>query len=279
MINYKSPIAEEFLTTGRCESCPIIDMHAHMFDNAGCNMLVDTAARQVAQMDKNGVALAFMVSHDALYGGYPYFEEDHQAAEDFPGRFYQYVCVFDPDADPKRDIDFLESHKYAVGFKYHGDTYHVSIADPSHELYYAYADERKLPILFHTWAGSRYDGPEEAEKVLKKWHNFPFIAGHSFQRIDEAIELCKSYPNLYLELTAVLSKRGMLDAYIKAGLSDRILFGVDAPWFSYEFGIGAMLSADISDEDIKNIFYRNPLRLMKDAAIEIPKPLQKYVDL
>lgn len=278
MIRYDSPLVEEFLTTGRCESCPIIDMHAHMFDNAGCNMLVDTTARQVAQMDKNNVPLAFMISHDALYGGYSYFEADHQAAEEFPGRFYQYVGVVDPGSDPKRDIEFLESHKYAVGFKFHGDTYHVSIADESYDPYYAYADERKLPILFHTWGGSRYDGEGEAPKVLAKWHNFPFIAGHSFQRIEESIALCKAYPNLYLELTAVLSKRGMVDAYVKAGLSDRILFGVDAPWFSYEFGIGALLSADISDEDIRNILYRNPLRIMKEANIEIPESLKKFAN-
>lgn len=269
MINYDSPLTRDFLTEGRSAACPVIDMHAHMFDCYECNMLADTPEKQLAAMDRSGVKLALFCSHDSLYGGYPYFAEDLAAARRFPGRFRTYMCVFSPDCDPGRDIAFAEENRDIVaGLKFHGDTYSVPISDRRHEPYYDYADKRKLPVLFHTWAGSPNDGADEARRVLEKHRDFAFIAGHSFRgSMTDGIELALEYPNLYLELTAVLSQRGMVESFVEAGLEDRIVFGVDAPWFSYDFGIGALLSADITDEVRKKILYKNAAGILNRADI------------
>ncbi len=45
--------------------------------------------------------------------------------------------------------------------------------------------------------------------------------------------------------------------------STRIVFGADAPWFNHHYYIGSLLGADITDEDRRNICYRNAERLLK----------------
>lgn len=275
MIDYTSPLTAAFLTRGKSADCPVIDLHAHMFNCYECNMLADTAEKQLACMDRSGVQLALFCSHDCLYGGYPYYAGDLAVAKRYPDRFRMYLCVFSPDCDPGRDLAFAEENKaFVAGLKFHGDTYGVPISDKRHEPYYEYADSRRLPVLFHTWHGSPHNGETQAQKVLERYHEFAFLAGHSFRgSFTEGIRLAQEYPNLYLELTAVLSQRGMLEGFVEAGLEDRIVFGVDAPWFSYDFGIGALLSADISDEVRRKILYRNALEILSRAKLPLPEPL------
>lgn len=272
MIDYSSGLTQAFLTGGKSADCPVIDMHAHMFNCFECNMLIDTPEKQLEKMDRSGVALALFCSHDSLFGGFPYFEEDRDVVLKYPGRFRMYQCVFSPGCDYARDIEFAEENRGQVaGLKFHGDTYSVPISDPRHKPYYDYADRRKLPVLFHTWHESPYDSALEAERVLSGHGELSFIAGHSFRgSFTQGIRLAERYPNLYLELTAVLSQRGMLEGFVNAGFEDRILFGVDAPWFSYDFGIGALLSADISDEARRKILYKNALKILRRADIDMP---------
>jgi len=55
----------------------------------------------------------------------------------------------------------------------------------------------------------------------------------------------REFPNLYLEL------------FVEKAGSHKILFGTDLHWFDPHYYIGAILSADISDEARRDIFYRN----------------------
>jgi predicted TIM-barrel fold metal-dependent hydrolase len=151
-----------------------------------------------------------------------------------------------------------------VGFKFLCDYYGVALSDKRHLPYWEYANDNRLLVLCHTWGQSPFDGPEEAEKILSKYPDLVLIAGHSFHgQWDKAVELASRYPNLYLELTAVLDDRGALELFVEKLGSERILFGVDLPWFSYYYGIGAVLSARISDEARRNILYRNGVKLLE----------------
>ena len=65
-------------------------------------------------------------------------------------------------------------------------------------------------------------------------------------------------------MTAVIDDRGPLDMFLakaKRG-SRQVLFGTDLPWFSIHHGIGGVLSADMTDDDRRNILYRNGARLL-----------------
>lgn len=118
--------------------------------------------------------------------------------------------------------------------------------------------------LLHTWGGSAFDGVENVRKVAQAYPNISLICGHSFHGDwEKGIALGKEYPNIYFELTAVADDRGVIERLVQEVGSHRLLFGTDLPWFSTYHGIGAVLSAELSDDDRRNIFYRNAARLLK----------------
>ena len=89
------------------------------------------------------------------------------------------------------------------------------------------------------------------------------LLGHSLHGAwGEAVAIARESPNVYLELTAVLDDRGVLELFVAEGLSERLLFGTDLPWFDPHHGIGAVLSAEITDADRHNILHRNAERLL-----------------
>jgi uncharacterized protein len=106
-------------------------------------------------------------------------------------------------------------------------------------------------------------------KIAGKYNNVKIICGHSFHGDwDNGFTLAE-YPNVYFELTAVLDDRGVLEKLVEKVGSDRILFGTDLPWFSTHHGVGAVLSADITDEDRHAILHGNAERLLRGAPFFI----------
>ena len=81
--------------------------------------------------------------------------------------------------------------------------------------------------------------------------------------VNAAVDLARTFENLYLELTAVFDDRGVLEKYVREAGSDRMLFGTDLPWFDPHQAVGALLSAEISDEDRHNICHRNAEKLLE----------------
>ncbi|WP_277422586.1 amidohydrolase family protein [Amphibacillus jilinensis] len=99
-------------------------------------------------------------------------------------------------------------------------------------------------------------------KVLKTVPNATFILAHGgcFE-IDELIELMKRFPNTYTDISIQPSNniKKLID---KIG-SERILFGTDYPFVNHAFSIVSVLRATSDDEQLKNIFSRNALRILK----------------
>jgi hypothetical protein len=74
--------------------------------------------------------------------------------------------------------------------------------------------------------------------------------------------LAQDFPNIYLELTAVFDDIGVIEKFVNEAGSERMLFGTDLPWFDPHHAVGVLFSAQISDEDRRNIFYRNAEKLL-----------------
>ena len=102
----------------------------------------------------------------------------------------------------------------------------------------------------------------EARKIAEKYPNLVLICGHSFHDDwDNGLKLAE-FPNVYFELTAVFDNRRVIERIAEKAGSQRMLFGTDLPWFSTHHGVGALLSADITDEDRHNILHANAERLL-----------------
>jgi predicted TIM-barrel fold metal-dependent hydrolase len=264
VINAASELAQEFWAKSRLEDCPILDFHGHMGDFAGLFMPRKSAEGMLLTMDACNVVLICFCGHEALGSPSVGVARDMKAARRHPGRFKVYHSVVSRHLDPEADLKRMaENPDIFVGFKFHPDSCGVPLSDPRHDPYWEYADSKGLLVLSHTWGGSAQDGPEEVGRILDRYHNLVFIAGHSFHdHWQRAAELALAYPNLYLELTAVLDNRGGLDILVEKVGSERILFGTDLPWFSTHYGIGAVLAAKMDDEDRRNIFHRNGAKLL-----------------
>ena len=79
---------------------------------------------------------------------------------------------------------------------------------------------------------------------------------------DYAVKLVKESPGkVYLELTAIPGVNGVIEQLVENAGSESLLLGSDLPWFDEFQVIGGVLSSKISDEDKRNIFYRNVEKL------------------
>ena len=259
MINTNSKIAKQFWETGKLP-CPILDFHAHMNEHASIYFPAGDVDGMMRSMNNFNVRWLMFFDHlefnDPLYAKHFAVE----AVNKYPNRLRAYRGILSRHLNPEEDIRAVdENPDIYVGFKILGDYNKFPISDPIHDPYYQYLNDTKKLLLIHTWDKSPFDGAEQVRKIAERFPDIVIICGHTFfGDIEHGIEITKEFPNVYYELTAIPIIRGFLEDIVEAaGGSDRILFGTDLPWFSTMHGAGMVLSADISDEDRLNIFYRN----------------------
>ncbi len=261
-----SPLAEAFWRDGRVDDCPVIDMHGHMGPWHSIYFPRPEAADMIRSMDSAGVRMLLFAHHWPLFG----VDIGHGVAIDavrqFPDRLRAYVCV--NGLYPERMQDDLrlldERPDVFIGVKFHGSEHGIALTDDRCKPAWEMADTRGCLVLSHTWENSPFDGPLEVRAVLERYTNLTLLMGHSCHGDwDAAIELARECPNAYLELTAVLDNRGVVERFVAEVGAEKMLFGTDLPWFSPHHGIGALLSADITDEDRHLILHGNAERLLE----------------
>ena len=79
--------------------------------------------------------------------------------------------------------------------------------------------------------------------------------------IDASIKMAKKYPNLYLEMSGMPMESKIYEAYKTVG-SDRIMFGIDAPFHHPSVEIQKVLMCGLTEKELEDIFYHNISKLM-----------------
>ena len=264
-----SALAESFFRHGRSDACPIIDMHGHMGRWKGIYFPRASAEAMIHTMDQCGVRMLVFCHHAALFCPDVGNAASARAVRKFPDRLRAYLGV-NPHYGAALAADlagFDDNRDVFVGLKLLASYHQVPWDAPAYEPAWRFADQRGLPVLGHTWGGSSLDGPEQVRRAAEKYPNVRLLLGHSLHGDwGEAAAIARDFPNVYLELTAVLDDRGAVEKFVAAGLSGKLLFGTDLPWFDPHHGIGAILSAEITDEDRHNILHRNAERLLADIG-------------
>jgi predicted TIM-barrel fold metal-dependent hydrolase len=256
-----SELTREFWEKGKSESCPVYDMHGHMGAFRGIYFPRADAARMIESMDGAGVRLLVFSHHQSLFAG-PDGEHIHglDAVEGYPDRLRLYLLVNPNYPRPHAELaSTIEAHPETfLGFKFLSDYHRRPLSDDGYRAAWEYADACRLFVLAHTWGGSEFDGEEEVRRCAEKYPNVRFFLGHSLHGCwDRAVAVARDHPNVYLELTAVLDDRGVIERFVEGVGSNRLLFGTDLPWFDPHQGIGAVLSAHLGDDDVHNILHRN----------------------
>jgi len=278
-----SRLAEQFVAHGRVDDCPVIDTHAHFGPYQAIYFPRWRPERVLDTMDRCNVRWLIMSGHAALVDTRRGNREVAEVIAAHPDRIRGY-WVINPNYPEhmQRELDEFEAQAQIagqassasdtvgeprslppfVGFKFHPGGAGVPLNDDRYRPALEYADARGLPVLSHTWAGKGMCSHVEVRDVTERFPNVRLLMGHAgYGDWVDSAQVARDHEHVYLELTAAYSVRGALEIMVEHAGSEKILFGTDHPWFDPHYGIGCILSAYMTDEDRRNILYRNAQRL------------------
>jgi|YNPNPStandDraft_1061719.scaffolds.fasta_scaffold03652_5 predicted TIM-barrel fold metal-dependent hydrolase len=260
-----SPLVQEYLATGRCAGCLVVDLHAHYGPFRGIYMPNHTPEQMVATMERCGVEIIVSSGHLALVDMVRGNAEMVAVAARYPGRWYAYL-VYDP-RDPLRgraELEGYAAHPCYVGLKLHPTMHQYPLTGEGYRPALEFAAARRLIVLSHTWGHSAYDSPALLAQVAERYPEITFLAGHSgFGQFEECMALARERSNVYLELTAAYAVRGLIEKMVETVGAHKIVFGCDLPWFDPHYAIGCVVMAHISDDARRAILRENALRLLQ----------------
>ena len=261
-----SPLAQAFWENPIVPDCPVYDVHGHMGPFYGIYLPRALPEDMIRAMDQAAVRMLFFSHNDALFAPARGNDRTIAAVRKYPDRFRGYMVVNANYMDiVDRDLARFDSLRDVfVGLKFLAGYHGIPMDDPCCDRIWAFAAERKLPVLAHTWQGSNTCSAPQVRAVAEKYPMVPLLMGHSIHGDwDKAADLATELPNVYCELCAVFENNDVLHLFESRGCSKRMLFGTDLPWFSQLHAIGCVLSADISDDTRHNILHRNAEELFK----------------
>lgn len=260
----------------------IFDAHVHIFpDKIAAKAAVNigrfydipmhfdgSVAALMALIDKAGVSgclVHSVATSPAQTESINNFISDSVKAN--PTRFVGF-CSVHPDMEKKlleAEIDRAISLGLK-GIKLHPDFQKFAIDDRKAYNIYEIADDRRLPILFHT-GDYRYEwsSPKRLASVLKDFPALTVIGAHfgGWSEWDEGEKYLAERENVYVDTSSSLYSITPEKAkeYINAFGVDRVMFGTDYPMWDVNDELKLIERVDISDSDREKIMYKNACRL------------------
>jgi len=128
-------------------------------------------------------------------------------------------------------------------------------------------------VMIHTgWGNKSWGSGLQSDIFPDLLHQFPdktFICAHMKEDTDldnyRRLELLNKYSNFFVE-TSYTPHAKRIWQYVKKGFGDRLLFGSDFRTLEDEQSLRGFIKviqeSDISDNEKKNIFYNNALKLL-----------------
>jgi predicted TIM-barrel fold metal-dependent hydrolase len=236
----------------------IIDAHNHLGIRHGARQLGPDLVRK---MDGAGVDKAVI---------FPFVEGNFSndpirvAAREFPDRLIPYCAV-----NPWHEGAAVDELRRCVeqwgfkGLKLHPtlNGFHLSdhgLVDPI----FAAAEDLGIPIIVHG-ASDLYNAPLEFGEIAGTFPKVPLLMAHMgfFWLVDQAIQLAKRHPNLYLE-----SSRAPIfeiSVAVKELGPEKVIWGTDSPFVDYEWEFKKMVRATPDPEGYAKIVGGNLARLLR----------------
>ena len=260
-----SAIAREYLGTGRCATCGVIDLHAHYGHFRGIYMPNHDPEAMIATMNRCGVETIVTSGHTALVDMVRGNAQIAEISVRHPGRWYGYL-TYNPNypAEGRAEIEAFDGRSSFVGIKLHPSHHGYPLTGDAYRPVLEFAASRRLIVLTHTWGRSTTDGPELLSQVAERYPEITWLAGHSGHgEFDLCMEVARTHANVYLELTAAYAVRGLIEDMVSRVGAHKIVFGCDLPWFDPHYAIGCIVMAHISDNARRAILRENALRLLE----------------
>jgi predicted TIM-barrel fold metal-dependent hydrolase len=268
-------IENDFIAREASEGKPmsvfVFDSHAHFLEEGGnCGtgrMMIGGDIHNMVKLndligvDRYCVAPWLGIWTDSEAGN----EEVLKMSRQYPGKVCGYVLI---DSNYVENVE-AEARKYHLEYKIPGVKMlyartGVRYNDPVFDPWWRIANENNLFALMD--CGSYPTFLSDVEKLAIKYPNVSFFldhAGRSFAAAEENAFYAKKYPNIYLQLTYTTVTQGVIEYLCKEGLSDKVLYGTDAPMRDPRPQLGWVVYADISIEDKKKILGENMQRILE----------------
>ncbi|NLW49933.1 MAG: amidohydrolase family protein [Candidatus Brocadiaceae bacterium] len=236
----------------------IVDMHIHLGSWAAFAMPGNDADSMVRQMDRVGVAVA-VCSHQACMTPEVAYGNDQvlEAMRRHPGRILGYASAY-----PVNDtlgIDEIRRCLDAgmVGVKMHNAN-RIPYTAERYTPIWRLANERRLPVLLHTWGGLGAH-----ERLFEEYTDCPILLAHSGStRADDYVPWAVRYPHVYLDLEFSGCPNGLVECLVRRASAEKIVFGSDMPWMPLGQQIGRVVFADIAEEQKRAILVDNARRIL-----------------
>ena len=256
-------IQEKALAGLPLDDCFVVDAHMHNGRVSRFFSRFDHYRDSISQMDTIGIdcgIVSNLWTTGELWQAHP---ELISMCRAYPGRFYGFLAP-----NPNRDDFQSELAKYAenalfVGIKLHPTEHGKDFLCKEYRYAYAFAANRDLPILLHTW------GVEDIVRFHEIANLYPhtiFVLGHSGGEeaaVKEAICVAAGHENVYLDTACSYVWQGALEAMVRGATARKILYGSDAYWNSMEAAIGRVALADLPEEDKWMILGGNAKRIYR----------------
>ena len=236
----------------------IVDIHGHYGKWVEFPIWGGDADDLVAEMDRIGIQ-ASVVSHQAVLSSEVQWGNDEvfKGMQRHPGRILGYATCL-----PINDKLGIDEIKRCVDrgmpaiklHSYNGIPYDA----PAYRKIWEYADKLRMPVLLHTWGDLN-----TYRTIFEKAPNTPILCGHSGAvNPNQYVEYARQFPNIHLELCSSRSADGLVEFFVREIGAERVVWGSDAPWLSYQQQIGRVLFADIPESAKRLILAGNAKRIL-----------------
>ncbi len=174
-----------------------------------------------------------------------------------------------PDMDAAalaEELDYIAASGL-LGVKLHPDMQSIDTDDTRMDPICAWLSERDMPLFIHCGDEHRdHSHPRRLRRLIDRFPDLTVIAAHlgGWSKWDEALD-CLKDTACYLDVSSCqkfLSPEQFL-YYIRSFGSHRLLFGTDFPIWDPATEVRAIEALPLTEEEKKDIFYRNGERLLR----------------
>ena len=239
----------------------VLDMHVHLGPYYLLHGQKDSAETLIQTMDRLGVTQAVCCSLPCI-GSWMQVGNDliRDAMHAHPGRILGYMSVWPTSAS---EVAVQAERRLGEGFT--GVKLHVlngfDYTDPAYEPLFRMADERRMPVLMHTYGDQ--PGLDKIPELASRYKNASLVLGHAgVRQIEDYIRIGNDYENTYLEVCTCMCPRRVVERLLETVPLERILWGSDALFLNMPQQLGKLLGADIPEDAKRRILSTNAKRVL-----------------
>jgi len=246
-----------------------IDVHAY-YGGFGFPQYAPTIDQIVAFMEQHEVEKAIMMSSMGIQ--YDFVAGNAEVAEAIAPHDslygYVYLNMHYPEVSLRELEKYLVTDKF-VGAKYNGEySRSAACAEENRVVFDLLEKKYRKPLLLHSWGLPEhgnvvaYSLPSQALQLALDHPELTVVMGHmGGTEWMSAIRAAAQAPNLYTDMQSSIADRDKVGVAVRELGSHKVLFGSGMIGFPLMMQKGAVLAADISEQDKQMVLSENARRL------------------